>query len=121
MGKTAKDITLTGVPAPNAIKDDCRVGAIGRRGLRDCRVRGALGFHLAHYPARGGKLKAGNALDVPDIGVVEVPPNAPLAPAAYTAPDSGSRTRRTGSPRCASSTSCCRGSEQRQITEPHAL
>ncbi|MCD8140555.1 MAG: substrate-binding domain-containing protein [Planctomycetaceae bacterium] len=89
LGKTAKDVTITGFAAPNSIKDYCRAGVIERWGLWDCQVQGALGCYLAYYLASGNSITVGDKIDVPDIGVVEVLPNTVLDPDAYTAPDSG--------------------------------
>ncbi len=89
LGKTAKDVTITGFAAPNSIKDYCRAGVIERWGLWDCQVQGALGCYLAYYLASGNTITVGDKIDVPDIGVVEVLPNTVLDPNAYTAPDSG--------------------------------
>lgn len=89
LGKTAKDVTITGFAAPNSIKDYCRAGVIERWGLWDCQVQGALGCYLAYYLASGHPIKVGDKINVPDIGTVEVLPNTVLDPKAYTAPDSG--------------------------------
>ncbi|MCD8351574.1 MAG: substrate-binding domain-containing protein [Planctomycetaceae bacterium] len=89
LGKTAKDVTITGFAAPNSIKDYCRAGVIERWGLWDCQVQGALGCYLAYYLASGNTITVGDKIDVPEIGVVEVLPNTVLDPDAYTAPDSG--------------------------------
>ncbi|MCD7895333.1 MAG: substrate-binding domain-containing protein [Planctomycetaceae bacterium] len=89
LGKTAKDVTITGFAAPNSIKDYCRAGVIERWGLWDCQVQGALGCYLAYYLASGNTITVGDKIDVPEIGVVEVLPNTVLDPNAYTAPDSG--------------------------------
>ncbi len=89
LGRTAKDVTITGFAAPNSIKDYCRAGVIERWGLWDCQIQGALGCYLAYYIASGNKIAVGDKIDVPEIGTVEVLPNTVLDPNAYTAPDSG--------------------------------
>ncbi|MDR1744815.1 MAG: substrate-binding domain-containing protein, partial [Planctomycetota bacterium] len=89
LGKTSKDVTITGFAAPNSIKDYCRAGIIERWGLWDCQVQGALGCYLAYYIASGNKIAVGDKINVPEIGTVEVLPNTVLDPNAYTAPDSG--------------------------------
>lgn len=89
LGKTAKDVTITGFAAPNSIKDYCRAGVIERWGLWDCKVQGALGCYLAFYLASGNPIRVGDLITVPEIGMVEVLPNTVLDPDAYTAPDSG--------------------------------
>ncbi len=89
LGKTAKDVSITGFAAPNSIKDYCKAGIIERWGLWDCKVQGALGCYLAYYLASGNAIKVGDKIDVPDIGTVEVFPNTVLDANAYTAEDSG--------------------------------
>jgi len=89
LGKTAKDITITGFAPPNSMKDFLKAGIIERWGLWDCQIQGALGCYLGYYLASGHAIKVGDKIDVPDIGTVEVMPNTILDPKAYTAPDSG--------------------------------
>ncbi len=89
LGKTAKDVSITGFAAPNSMRDYCKAGIIERWGLWDCKVQGALGCYLAYYLASGHDIKVGDKIDVPDIGTVEVMPNTVLDPKAYTADDSG--------------------------------
>lgn len=89
LGKTRKDVTVTGFAPPNAIKEFCREGIIERWGLWDCQVQGALGCYLAFHLAQGNAIRVGDLLDIPDIGRVEVLPNTVLDPGAYTAEDSG--------------------------------
>lgn len=88
-GLDKSNVTITGFAAPNAIKDYCRSGIIERWGLWDCQVQGALGCYLAYYLAGGGKIKVGDRIDVPEIGLVEVLPNSVLNPDAAEATNSG--------------------------------
>ncbi|MDR0617019.1 MAG: substrate-binding domain-containing protein [Synergistaceae bacterium] len=89
LGKTAKDVTVTGFASPNAMKGFCRDGIVERWGLWDCQVQGALGCYMAYYLASGHDVKVGDKIRIPNIGTVEVMPNTVLDPQAYTAPDSG--------------------------------
>ncbi len=82
-------MTITGFASPNAMREYCKAGIVERWGLWDCQVQGALGCYLAYYIAGGNKLKVGDKIDVPDIGIVTMMPNTVLDPAAYTAQDSG--------------------------------
>ncbi|MDR1397606.1 MAG: substrate-binding domain-containing protein [Desulfarculales bacterium] len=86
---TAKDVTITGFASPNAMREYCKAGIIERWGLWDCQVQGSLGCYIAYYLALGNKLKVGDRVDIPDIGIVEVMPNTVLDPRAYTAQNSG--------------------------------
>jgi len=89
LGKTAKDISITGFAPPNSMKDFLKAGIIERWGLWDCQVQGALGCYLAYYLAAGNEIKVGDKIDVPDIGTVEVMPNTILDKTAKDSPDSG--------------------------------
>ena len=89
LGLTAADVTITGFASPNAMREYCKAGIIERWGLWDCQVQGALGCYLAYYLAAGNKLKVGDKIDVPDIGIVTMMPNTVLDPGAYTAQYSG--------------------------------
>lgn len=89
LGRSAADVTITGFASPNAMREYCKAGIVERWGLWDCQVQGALGCYLAYYIAGGNKLKVGDKIDVPDIGIVTMMPNTVLDPAAYTAQDSG--------------------------------
>lgn len=89
LGKTAKDISITGFASPNSMRDYCKAGIVERWGLWDCKIQGALGCYLAYYLASGHEIKVGDKIDVPEIGTVEVMPNSVLDPNAYTADDSG--------------------------------
>ncbi len=89
LGKTAKDVSITGFAAPNSMKDYARAGILSRWGLWDCQVQGALGCYLAYYLASGNTFKVGDKINVPDIGEVEVMPNTVLDANAYTADNSG--------------------------------
>lgn len=89
LGKTAKDVSITGFASPNSMKDYCRAGILTRWGLWDCKIQGAMGCYLAYYLASGNEVKVGDKISIPDIGEVEVLPNTVLDAAAYTAEDSG--------------------------------
>lgn len=89
LGLTARDVTITGFASPNPMREYCKEGIIERWGLWDCGTQGALGCYLAYQLAAGKKLKVGDRVDVPDIGMVEVMPNSVLTPSASDAPDSG--------------------------------
>jgi len=89
LGKTKKDVSITGFAAPNSMKGYCSAGILARWGLWDCKVQGALGCYLANYLATGKKIMVGDKINVPDIGTVEVLPNTVLDAKAYTAKDSG--------------------------------
>jgi AI-2 transport system substrate-binding protein len=89
LGLSAEDVTITGFASPNAMREYCKAGIIERWGLWDCQVQGSLGCYIAYYLALGNKLKVGDRVDIPDIGIVEVMPNTVLDPKAYTARDSG--------------------------------
>jgi ABC-type sugar transport system, periplasmic component len=89
LGKTKKDVSITGFASPNSMKGYCKAGIIARWGLWDCKIQGALGCYLAYYLASGKTIKVGDKINVPDIGTVEVFPNTVLDPKAYTAKDSG--------------------------------
>ncbi len=88
-GLNSADVTITGFASPNAMREYCKAGIVERWGLWDCQVQGALGCYLAYYLALGNKLKVGDKIDVPDIGIVTMMPNTVLDPSAYTAQDSG--------------------------------
>ncbi len=87
--KNAQDVTITGFAGPNAIKDYCRAGIIERWGLWDCQIQGAIGCYLAYYLASGEKIKVGDKINVPEIGILEVYPNTVLDRNAAAAADSG--------------------------------
>lgn len=88
-GLKAEDVTITGFASPNAMREYCKLGVVARWGLWDCKTQGALGCYLAYYLASGNRIKVGDQVDVPEIGLLEVMPNTVLDPEAYTAPDSG--------------------------------
>jgi AI-2 transport system substrate-binding protein len=52
-------------------------------------IQGGLGCYPAYLLASGTQLRAGDRVDVSEIGMVELMPNAVLYPAAYTSADSG--------------------------------
>ena len=89
LGKSAKDVTITGFASPNAMKQFCRDGIVERWGLWDCQTQGALGCYVAYYIASGHAVKVGDKIRIPYIGTVDVMPNTVLNPDAYTADDSG--------------------------------
>jgi AI-2 transport system substrate-binding protein len=89
LGLGAQDVTITGFASPNAMRDYCKAGILERWGLWDCQIQGALGCYLAWYLASGRKLRVGDRVNVPDIGIIEVMPNTVLDPRSYTAADSG--------------------------------
>ncbi|MDR1514138.1 MAG: substrate-binding domain-containing protein [Synergistaceae bacterium] len=89
LGKSAKDVTITGFASPNSMRAFCKAGIVERWGLWDCQVQGALGCYLAFYIASGHSANVGDKIMVPDIGTVEVMPNTVLDPKAYTAANSG--------------------------------
>jgi AI-2 transport system substrate-binding protein len=89
LGKTARDVTVTGFASPNAMRAYAKEGVIDRWGLWDCQLQGALACYISYYLASGHTLNVGQMVDVPEIGLLEVMPNTVLDPQAYTAPDSG--------------------------------
>ncbi|MDR2552845.1 MAG: substrate-binding domain-containing protein [Treponema sp.] len=89
LGKTKKDVTITGFAPPNSIKPFARADVVERWGLWDSGQQGALGCYLAFHLASGNKIKVGDTITVPSIGTVEVLPNTVLDPGAYTAENSG--------------------------------
>ena len=89
LGRTAKDVTITGFASPNPMREYCKEGIVERWGLWDCKVQGSLGCYMAFILASGKQLRVGDRVDVPEIGIVEVMPNTVLDPKAYTAVDSG--------------------------------
>ena len=89
MGLSAADVTITGFASPNAMRQYCKDGIVGRWGLWDCRVQGALGCYLAYYLVLGNTPRIGDKIDVPDIGIVTVMPNTVLDTFAYSSPHSG--------------------------------
>lgn len=89
LGLTARDVTITGFASPNPMREYCKAGIVERWGLWDCKVQGSLGCYLAYRLASGDRLKVGDRIDVPEIGIVEVMPNTVLEPAAYAAANSG--------------------------------
>lgn len=89
LGRTAKNLTVTGFAPPNVMRGYCKDGIIERWGLWDCQVQGALGSYLAYYLATGNKATVGSKIDVADIGTITVMPNTVLNAASYTSPDSG--------------------------------
>ncbi|MDR1651061.1 MAG: substrate-binding domain-containing protein, partial [Synergistaceae bacterium] len=82
LGKTARDVTITGFASPNAMREFCKAGVVDRWGLWDCQVQGALGCYLAWYLASGYTVKVGDKVNIPEIGTVEVMPNTVLDPGA---------------------------------------
>ncbi|MDR1921507.1 MAG: substrate-binding domain-containing protein [Candidatus Adiutrix sp.] len=89
LGRSAQDVTITGFASPNAMREHCKTGLIERWGLWDCQIQGALGCYIAYYLASGRRLKVGDRLDVPEIGIVEIMPNTVLDPQAIVSPNSG--------------------------------
>ncbi|MDR3279420.1 MAG: substrate-binding domain-containing protein [Synergistaceae bacterium] len=89
LGKTAKDVTITGFASPNAMRDFCKAGTVERWGLWDSREQGALACYMAALLASGRAIKVGDKINVPEIGTIEVMPNTVLDPKAYSAPNSG--------------------------------
>ncbi|MDR3038587.1 MAG: substrate-binding domain-containing protein, partial [Candidatus Adiutrix sp.] len=89
LGLAAKDLTITGFASPNAMRAYCKAGVLERWGLWDCQVQGALSCYLTYYLASGHRLKVGDRVDVPEIGLIEVMPNTVLDPQAWASDSSG--------------------------------
>ncbi|MDR2049943.1 MAG: substrate-binding domain-containing protein [Treponema sp.] len=89
LGLSSADITITGFASPNGLREYCREGIVERWGLWDCRIQGAIGCYLAYYLASGNRLRVGDRVDIPGIGLVEIMPNTVLDPGAYAASNSG--------------------------------
>ncbi|MDR2368664.1 MAG: substrate-binding domain-containing protein [Deltaproteobacteria bacterium] len=89
LGRSAKDLTVTGFASPNAMKEFAREGVIDRWGLWDCQVQAALSCYLTWYIASGNKVATGQTVDVPEIGLVEIMPNSVLDPASPNVPGTG--------------------------------
>ena len=89
LGRNKSNVTITGFAPPNSIKPFARANIVDRWGLWDSGQQGALGCYLAFYMASGNRIRVGDRINVPGIGVVEVLPNTVLDPNAYTAQDSG--------------------------------
>ncbi|MDR1165110.1 MAG: substrate-binding domain-containing protein [Deltaproteobacteria bacterium] len=89
LGLDATAVTVTGFASPNAMRRFAKDGTVDRWGLWDCQLQGALATYIGYYLASGNQLNVGQMVDVPEIGLIEVMPNAVLDPAAYTASDSG--------------------------------
>jgi AI-2 transport system substrate-binding protein len=89
LGKTKRDVSITGFAPPNSIKPFAKADVLERWGLWDSGQQGALGCYLAFHLAAGNKIAVGDKITVPGIGTVEVLPNTVLDPKAYTSQTSG--------------------------------
>ena len=88
-GLTAKNVTITGFASPKAMKEYCKKGLIDRWGLWDCQVQASLANYLAYYLASGNKIRVGDRLNVPEIGLIEVMPNSVLGLKGHSDGNSG--------------------------------
>ena len=83
-GKTANDVTITGFCTPSGTKSYLDAGILTRWGLWDCGIQGALGCYFAAYLAAGNTVKAGDTINVPDIGECKIIKNEELVPGDTT-------------------------------------
>ena len=84
-GLTKDDITITGFCTPSGMTAYLDANILERWGLWDCGVQGALGCYFAAYIAAGNTIKAGETVDVPGIGSVDVVSNGDLVDGQATA------------------------------------
>ncbi len=84
-GLTKDDITITGFCTPSGMTAYLDANILERWGLWDCGVQGALGCYFAAYIAAGNTIKAGESVEVPGIGSVDVVPNGDLVEGQETA------------------------------------
>ncbi len=86
-GLTKDDITITGFCPPSGMTAHLQAGTIARWGLWDCGLQGALACYFAAYLAAGNVVHAGDTVNIPEIGDVEIVPNDALVPGDKTAPE----------------------------------
>ncbi|SHJ42078.1 substrate-binding domain-containing protein [Hespellia stercorisuis] len=78
LGKTVKDVAITGFATPNAMKDYCTAGIVNNWGLWDTGLQGSIACYMAYYLADGNKVTIGDKIDIPEIGEVEIVNNSEI-------------------------------------------
>lgn len=78
LGKTTKDVAITGFATPNAMKDFCTAGVVNNWGLWDTGLQGSIANYMAYYLASGNKVTIGDKVDIPEIGEVEIVNNSEI-------------------------------------------
>lgn len=79
LGKTSKDVGITGFATPNAMKDYCSAGVVNNWGLWDTGVQGSIACYMTYYIADGNDVKVGDEIDIPEIGKVKVVDNSEIS------------------------------------------
>jgi len=77
-GLTKDDLTITGFATPSGCSAYLDADILERWGLWDCGIQGALGCYFAAYIAAGNVVKAGETVNVPEIGDVSIVTNGDL-------------------------------------------
>lgn len=84
-GLNKDKITITGFCTPSGMTAHLKAGTLTRWGLWDCGIQGALGCYFAAYLAAGNVVHAGDTVNVPEIGDVQIVTNDSLVPGDKTA------------------------------------
>lgn len=86
-GLTKDDISITGFCTPSGMTAYLDANILERWGLWDCGVQGALGCYFAAFIAAGNTVSAGQSVEVPGIGTVDVISNGDLVEGQSTEPE----------------------------------
>lgn len=78
LGKTVKDVAITGFATPNAMKDYCTAGIVNNWGLWDTAIQGSIACYMAYYLSEGNEVTVGEKVDIPEIGEVEIVENSEI-------------------------------------------
>jgi AI-2 transport system substrate-binding protein len=76
LGMNKDDIILVGFSTPNVMRPYIENGTLDRFGLWDVTHQGRISAYIAHEVLAGNDLQVGDTVEVPDVGTVEVSPNA---------------------------------------------